>query len=104
MRQPGFEPGMSRGLNPPYMPFYYKRIWYPRQDLNLQCTGSEPDASAASATRIFLVRVEGVEPSPRGSMPRILPLYDTLMLKQAVFLLSEETYKQPVSITDLKTE
>ena len=38
-----------------------------------------------------LVGVEGVEPSPRGPRPRILPLYDTLMLKQAVFLLSEET-------------
>ena len=38
MRQPGFEPGMSRGLNPPYMPFYYKRVWYLRWESNPQKT------------------------------------------------------------------
>lgn len=40
-----------------------------------------------------LVGVEGVEPSPRGPRPRILPLYDTPMMKQAVFLLSGGLYK-----------
>ena len=50
-----------------------------------------------------LVGVEGVEPSPRGPRPRILPLYDTPMMKQAVFLLSENLL-QPVSNTNLKTE
>ena len=41
----------------------------------------------------MLVGVEGVEPSPRGPRPRILPLYDTPMMKQAVFLLSGGLYK-----------
>ena len=50
-----------------------------------------------------LVGVEGVEPSPRGPRPRILPLYDTPMMKQAAFLLSEDLL-QPVSNTNLKTE
>ena len=40
-----------------------------------------------------LVGVEGVEPSPRGPRPRILPLYDTPMMKQAVFLLSGGLFK-----------
>ena len=48
-----------------------------------------------------LVGAEGVEPSPRGPRPRILPLYDTPMMKQAVFLLSGGPKKQPVSNANL---
>ena len=50
------------------LPFRHEDIWY--------------------SIRENLVGVEGVEPSPRGPRPRILPLYDTPMMKQAVFLLS----------------
>ncbi len=63
MRQPGFEPGMSRGLNPPYMPFYYKRIWYLRWESNPQKTRILSPSHMPFCYEGMLVSPTGFEPA-----------------------------------------
>lgn len=63
VRQPGFEPGMSRGLNPPYMPFYYKRIWYLRWESNPQKTRILSPSHMPFCYEGMLVSPTGFEPA-----------------------------------------
>ena len=88
MSEAGLEPAKPASLAQYLCQFGYT-------DMLVTLGGFEPceyriegPASLPLLHRAKLVGVEGVEPSPRGPRPRILPLYDTPMMKQAVFLLS----------------
>ena len=58
--------------------------WSGWRDSNSQSLGSKPSALARlSHTQILSAPEEGVEPSSRGSKPRVLPLDDSGMFVAA---------------------